>query len=58
MSLGPPTTEKLVVEDQVEIAVQVSGKIKVRIMVLADANEEAVKALALEQDRVQHALAG
>ena len=35
-------------DDEVELAVQVNGKVKVRITVAADAAEDDVKAVALE----------
>ena len=42
--------------DEVELAVQINGKVKARITVAADADQEAVKAVALEA--VQDAVAG
>ena len=42
----------------VEIAVQVSGKIKARLMIPTDSTEEAVKALVMADANVQAALAG
>ena len=41
-----------------EIAVQVSGKIKARLMIPTDSTEEAVKALVMADANVQTALAG
>ena len=46
------------VDAAVEIAVQVSGKIKARLMIPADSTEEAVKALVMADANVQAALAG
>ena len=46
------------VDAAVEIAVQVSGKIKARLMIPTDSTEEAVKALAMADANVQAALAG
>ena len=43
-------------DDEVELAVQVNGKVKAKITAAADAAEEAVKAVALEA--VQDAVAG
>ncbi len=43
-------------DDEVELAVQINGKVKARITVAADADQEAVKAVALEA--VQDAVAG
>ncbi len=45
-------------EEEVEIAVQVQGKIKTRFMVAADADEESVRAAAMADHRVIDALAG
>ena len=46
------------VDAAVEIAVQVSGKIKARLMIHTDSIEEAVKALVMADANVQAALAG
>ena len=46
------------VDAAVEIAVQVSGKIKARLMIPTDSTEEAVKALVMANANVQAALAG
>ena len=46
------------VDAAVEIAVQVSGKIKARLMIPSDAAEEEVKALVMADANVQAALAG
>ena len=46
------------VDAAVEIAVQVSGKIKARLMIPIDSIEEAVKALVMADANVQGALAG
>ncbi|MCH7526014.1 MAG: leucine--tRNA ligase [Planctomycetes bacterium] len=45
-------------DEQVEIAVQVQGKIKSRIMVPAEADEKALETAALADDRVKKAVAG
>ena len=45
-------------EAAAEIAVQVSGKIKARLMIPTDSTEEAVKALVMADANVQAALAG
>ena len=46
------------VDADVEIAVQVSGKIKARLMIPSDSTEEAVKALVMANDSVKAALEG
>jgi len=45
-------------EEEVEIAVQVQGKIKARMMVAADSSEDAIQSVALADKRVVEALAG
>jgi len=45
-------------EREVELAVQVNGKIKDRIVVSADADEEQIKAKALASEKVSAAVAG
>ena len=46
------------VDAAVEIAVQISGKIKARLMIPTDSAEESVKALVMADANVQAALAG
>ncbi len=48
----------LLVEAEVELAVQVNGKIRDRVTVPADADEEAVKAQVLSSPRVQASFDG
>ncbi len=54
----PQFDEALTRDDEVEIAVQVAGKVKARITVSADADEEALQAAALADERVKAALTG
>ena len=54
----PKFDPSLAKEDQVEMAVQVNGKIRARITVPADADEEAIKAVALADEKVKAAIAG
>ncbi|RKD25087.1 leucine--tRNA ligase [Ammoniphilus oxalaticus] len=54
----PEYNEELTVEKEVEIVVQVNGKIKERMMLAADADQESMKEQALALDSVQAALAG
>jgi len=49
---------ELAKEEEVEIAVQVNGKIKARITVPADADDEAVRSLALADEKVKSAIEG
>lgn len=46
------------VKDEVEIAIQVNGKIKDRIMVASDSDDEAIKALSLAAGPVKEAVEG
>ena len=46
------------VDEQVEIVVQICGKIKARLMVSPDASQEEVKAAAMENEAVRQALEG
>jgi leucyl-tRNA synthetase len=54
----PEYDKELVKEKEIELAVQVNGKIKVRIVVPADSAEEYIKTQALISAPVQNALAG
>jgi leucyl-tRNA synthetase len=54
----PKFDPALAKEDEVEMAVQVNGKIRARITVSADADEEAIKAVALADEKVKAAIEG
>jgi leucyl-tRNA synthetase len=54
----PQYDPALAKEEEVEIAVQVNGKIKARITVPADADDEAVRSLALADEKVKAAIEG
>ncbi|MCK4602762.1 MAG: class I tRNA ligase family protein, partial [Phycisphaerae bacterium] len=54
----PGYDEQLVREKEIELAVQVLGKIKDRIVVAADATEEQIKEKALASEKVSAAIAG
>jgi leucyl-tRNA synthetase len=54
----PQYDETLAKDKEIELAVQVNGKIKDRIVVPADADEESIKAKALSSERIIEALAG
>jgi len=45
-------------EDSIEIPVQVNGKVRDRVVVPADASEDAIKAAALASEQVQKYLEG
>jgi leucyl-tRNA synthetase len=52
----PEYDKELVKEKEIELAVQVNGKIKDRIIVSADADEEQIKQKALAGEKVKKAL--
>ncbi|WP_077087105.1 leucine--tRNA ligase [Mycobacterium rhizamassiliense] len=54
----PKSDPAYLVEDTVEFPVQVNGKVRGRVVVAADADEETVKAAALADVKVQAFLAG
>ncbi|MFQ5461439.1 MAG: leucine--tRNA ligase [Phycisphaerae bacterium] len=54
----PAYDPALACDDEVEVAVQVCGKIKGRIQVAADADEEVIKSTAMEHGPVAKAIAG
>jgi len=54
----PVYDKELIKEKEVELAVQVNGKIKERIIVAADADEEQIKQKALASEKVVAAMAG
>jgi leucyl-tRNA synthetase len=54
----PTFEERFCVDDEVEIAIQVSGKVRARIRLARDASEEAARDAALADPNVQKFLAG
>jgi leucyl-tRNA synthetase len=54
----PEADPSLLVDDEVEMPVQVRGKVKTRIMVPADADEDTIRAIVLADERVIAALDG
>jgi len=54
----PEYDAELVKEKEIELAVQVLGKIKDKIVVAADASEDAIKEKALASEKVRAAMAG
>jgi len=54
----PEYDKKLIKEKEIELAVQVNGKIKDRIVVSAESDEEQIKQKALASEKVVDALAG
>ena len=54
----PTFDPNLIKLDEVELVVQVNGKIRARITLAADASEEAVREMALADERVKSAVEG
>jgi leucyl-tRNA synthetase len=54
----PQFDPALAKEDEVEIAVQVNGKLRTRLTVAADSSEEAVRQMALADEKVRASLDG
>jgi leucyl-tRNA synthetase len=54
----PKYDEELARDKQVEVAVQVNGKVKDRIVVAADAEDDVLKTVALASEKVIAAMAG
>jgi leucyl-tRNA synthetase len=54
----PKVDPSYLVEDTVEYPVQVNGKVRGRVVVAADADEDTLKAAALSDEKVQAFLAG
>jgi leucyl-tRNA synthetase len=54
----PEYDKELIKEKEIELAVQVNGKIKDRIVVAADSDEEQIKQKALSSEKVIAAMAG
>jgi len=54
----PKYDEKLTKEKQKELAIQINGKVKDKIVVSADADEDSIKQKALQSDKVAKVLDG
>ena len=54
----PDYDEARLIEDEVEIVVQVNGKVRDKIVVALDSSEEALKTAALASSKVQDSIAG
>ncbi|GAA4820518.1 leucine--tRNA ligase [Marinicella pacifica] len=54
----PQVDETALVQDEVEMVVQVNGKLRARIRVSAEANQSAVEKIALAEDNVQRFVDG
>lgn len=54
----PAYDEAKLVDKEIEIVLQVNGKVKAKVMVPADANKEALEKTAMEDERVKEQLEG
>jgi leucyl-tRNA synthetase len=54
----PKYDPALAKEDEIEIPVQINGKLRARIVVPADATEDTVRTRALAEEKVKGAIAG
>ncbi|MBW2172097.1 MAG: class I tRNA ligase family protein, partial [Deltaproteobacteria bacterium] len=53
----PTYSEEAIAEDEILIVIQVNGKVRSRFNIAADADEEAIKAAALSDDRIVERIA-
>ena len=54
----PAHDEAMLQADKIELPVQIMGKVRARVMVRPDADEETVRQAALDDDRVKELIAG
>ncbi|GAA1471492.1 leucine--tRNA ligase [Corynebacterium aurimucosum] len=54
----PEFEEKYLVDDEIEVPVQINGKVKARVMVPADADQATVVGIAKEDERIAELTAG
>ena len=54
----PTYDEAKLVDDEVEVAVQVAGKVRAKIVVAKDASKEDIEKVALADEKVQEYMAG
>ncbi|GKU84819.1 leucine--tRNA ligase [Niallia sp. NCCP-28] len=54
----PAYDEAKLVDDEVEIVVQINGKVKTKLMVPADANKDALEQIAMEDSQVKEQIDG
>ena len=54
----PDYDEAMLRDDEVEIAVQIAGKVRAKIVVPADADAARIESIALADAKVQEAIAG
>ena len=54
----PTWNESKLVEDEIEIVVQIKGKVRAKLMVAKDLSREDLQKVALENDKIQAEIAG
>ena len=54
----PAYDEAKLVDDEVEIVIQINGKVKTKLMVPADANKDALEQIAMEDSQVKEQIDG
>ena len=54
----PVADASLLVDDTMEYPVQINGKVRARVVVPSDADQNTVQSIALADEKVQAALAG
>ncbi|KGA98772.1 leucyl-tRNA synthetase [Alkalihalobacillus alcalophilus ATCC 27647 = CGMCC 1.3604] len=54
----PEYDENWLVENEIEVVVQINGKVKAKLVIPADADREQMQELALEDDKVKAAIEG
>jgi len=54
----PPYREDALVKDELQIVVQVNGKLRSRLQVATDIGEETIKDMALSDERIQKFIGG
>lgn len=54
----PAYDEGKLVDDEVEIVIQINGKLKVKLMVPADATKESLEEIAMQEDKIKEQITG
>jgi leucyl-tRNA synthetase len=54
----PAYDEAKLVDDEVEIVIQVNGKVKTKLLVPTDASKEALEGIAMDDERVKEQIEG
>jgi leucyl-tRNA synthetase len=54
----PAYDEAKLVDEEIEIVIQVNGKVKTKLMVPTDASKESLEEIAMDDDRVKEQIEG